>query len=204
MLRALYVEQGLSKKAIARQLGCSDATVAAAVRHFQLARSGHLKISEQDRRTIMELYERDRLPVRAIAARTGLGREAVLDVLRAGDVPLRGRGARTAERLDPEALRRAYEAGASLRALALAAGTDDGVIRGILIDTGVTVRGRGRIAKWQDVLTAPFLVQMHIVEQQSLSAIAQQVGCGYQTVLDAVHRHGIQLQGRRDRPTRSP
>jgi DNA-binding NarL/FixJ family response regulator len=44
-LRTLYVEQGLSKKAIARELGCSDTTVAAAVRHFRLSRPERPKIS---------------------------------------------------------------------------------------------------------------------------------------------------------------
>jgi hypothetical protein len=149
------------------------------------------------------MYKSERLAVRTIAARTALGRDKILEVLRAADVPLRGRGARTAERLDADQVRRAYEGGASLRGLARAGRTDEGVIRETLLGAGVPVRRQGRISKWQDVLTASFLRQKYIEEQQSLSDIAQQVGCSYQTVLDAVHRHGIAVRGGRSRAGQS-
>lgn len=117
-------------------------------------------------------------------------------------MPLRGRGARTAEQLKPEQVREAYEAGASLRDLARAARTDDGIIRDTLVAAGVTVRRQGRIAKWQAVLTADFLQHKYVEEQQSLSQIAHELGCAYQTVLSAAHRHGIALRNSRGRTTR--
>lgn len=76
-----------------------------------------------------------------------------MEVLRAADVPLCGRGTRTAERLDADQVRRGYEGGASLRGLARAARTDDGVIRETLLGAGVPVRRQGRISKLQDVQT---------------------------------------------------
>lgn len=194
-LRTLYVDRGLSKKAIAREFGCSDTTVAAAVRYFRLSRREEVKVSDDELRLIVHLYTVDRLPVRVIAGRTAASRDKVLDTLRAAGVPLRGRGARTAEHLDLEQVRQAYEAGASLRNLARAARTDDGVIRDRLVSAGVSVRSQGRIAKWRDVLTPEFLRQKYVEEQQSLAQIAQDVGCAYQTVLVAVHRHGIDLRG---------
>lgn len=48
-LHVLSVDQGLSKKAIARELGCSDMTVAAAVRRFGLTRSPSPRVSEGER-----------------------------------------------------------------------------------------------------------------------------------------------------------
>lgn len=193
-LRTLYVDQGLSKKAIARERGCSDTTGAAAVRHFRLSRREEAKISGDELRLIVDLYTVDRLPVRVIVRRAAASRDKILETLRAAGVPLRGRGARTAERLDRERVRQDYEAGASLRDLARAARTDDGVIREALVSDGVPVRSQGRIAKWQDVLTAEFLRQKYVEEQQSLAQIAQDVGCAYQTVLAAAHRHGIDLR----------
>jgi hypothetical protein len=67
-LRTLYVDQRLSKKAIARELGCSDTTAAAAVRHFRhLSRPERPRLSEQDRRLVVEMYKSERLAVRTIA-----------------------------------------------------------------------------------------------------------------------------------------
>lgn len=195
-LRTLYVHQGLPKKAIARQLGCSDTTVAAAIRHFRLVRDDQTKITAGGRQLIVDLYTRERLSARAIAERTAASRDAILEVLRTAGVPLRGRGARAAERLDGQHLRQEYEAGVSLRDLARAAQTDDGVIRDALVEAGVNVRRQGRIARWQEALSAEFLRQKYIQEQHSLAEIAQEVGCSYQTVLAAAHQHGIALRGR--------
>jgi transposase len=199
-LYALFVHQGLSKKAIARELGCSDTTVAAAVRHFGLTRSPSPKVSDEERQLIIDLYSVDRQSARVIARRTTASRDEILQTLRTAGVPLRGRGARTAELLDSEQLRQRYEAGASLRELAQANQTDDGVIRYILTGAGVPIRHRGPISRWQNVLTDEFLRQKYFEEQLSLAQIAQQVGCAYQTVLDAAHRHGVPLRRSRRRP----
>lgn len=201
-LRSLYVDQRLSKKAIARLLDCSDTTVASAIRHFGLSRPLPAKISDDARRQIVNMYTLERLTARAIAERTTSSRDTVLATLRATGVPLRGRGARMAAQLDVDQLRQRYEAGGSLRELARAANTDDGVIRDTLVAAGVPVRRQGRIAKWHDVLTAEFLRQKYTQEQQSLAQIARQVGCAYQTVLVAAHRHGIALRQGRSRPAR--
>lgn len=196
-LRALYVDERLSKKAIARQLGCSDTTVAAAIRHFSLSRPDQPKITDGERQQIIDLYTRKRLPVRAIAEQSLASRDTILATLREAGIPLRGRGARIAAHLNAEDLRQRYEAGASLRDLAKAAETDDQVIREALVEAGVTVRGQGRIATWQEALSAELLRQKYVQEQQSLTQIAQEVGCSYQTVLAATRRHGIDLRGRR-------
>lgn len=203
-LRTLYVDQALSKKAIARELGCSDTTVAAAVRHFGLVPPAREKVSKEERQLIVDLYARERLPVRAIAERTAASRDRVLEVLRTAGVPLRGRGARAAAHLDGEQLRRDYEAGASLRDLARIARTDDGVIREALVAAGVVVRSQGRIARWQDVLTGEFLRKNYVEEERSLKQIAQDVGCAYQTVLHAAHRHGIELRGAQSSRRQAP
>lgn len=202
-LRTLYVENGLSKKAIARELGCSDTTVAAAVRHFRLSRPERPEISEQDRQLIVERYKSERLAVRTIAARTALGRDKILEVCSGRPTcPYVGearaqRSAWTPIRCDEPTK------GAQACAVSRVQYAPTTASSARRCSAPASPCRQDRISKWQDVLTASFLRQKYIEEQQSLSDIARQVGCSYQTVLDAVHRHGIAVRGGRSRAGQS-
>jgi hypothetical protein len=111
-------------------------------------------------------------------------------------VRLRKRGSRPQERLDPAQLRGAYEAGASLRQLALAHGTDDRFIRDALVQAGGTIRRSGGHQKWATVLTAEWLGDQYVEAGRSARTIAAELGCKPETVLKALRRHGIPVRPR--------
>lgn len=74
-LHELYIEQRLSYRAIARQIGCSDHTVAAPVRRLDLERPPTPARPAPDATTVKgnpEAVHRERLDLRALAARTGV------------------------------------------------------------------------------------------------------------------------------------
>jgi transposase-like protein len=163
-LSALYVDQRLSYRAIARELGCSDHAVAAAVGRFGLERGPappqpgpDPAIVEQ----IVGLY-RSGLDLRQVAARTGIARDRIAPQLRKAGVRLRKRGARPHEHLDPQKLRAAYEAGASLRALATQEGTAEAAVREALLRAVAVLRRPGGFHKWASVLTKDFLTEQYI------------------------------------------
>jgi hypothetical protein len=69
-------------------------TVAAAVRHFGLSPTATPQISDTTLRLIVIRDIHEKLPIRAVAERTGVARDKIPEVLRAAGIPLRGRGAR--------------------------------------------------------------------------------------------------------------
>jgi transposase-like protein len=197
VLERLYVTESRSLRAIARELGCSDSTVAKAVRRQGLVRptaASAGRLDESVVRELVRLYADERLDLRQVAARTGVPRDRVAVELRAQGVRLRKRGSRPAERLDGASLRLVYEAGATLRQLALQEGTDDGAVPDALIGAGTVIRRHGSVSRWRQVLTADFLQEQYVEGSRSVRAIARFVGCHYETVRAAMRLHGISVR----------
>lgn len=197
LLQRLWIEQHLSYRAIARQVGCSDKAVAAAVRRLGLVRP-EAPPARLDQATVAEmvrLYTAERLDLRQVAARTGVPRDRVAPALRQAGVRLRMRGSRPIDHLDPQRLRADYEAGASLRALAQREAADDGAIRDALLRAGAAIRpSGGRVSRWTHVLTADYLQEHYVERGQSVRTISRSLGCGYDTVRAALKEHGISVR----------
>jgi transposase-like protein len=193
-LRELYVERHLSLRAIAREVGCSDFAVRAAVRRLGLERPATGPAPGMDSSLVAELvrlYTDEGLDLRAVSARTGISVSRVSSELHEAGVRLRKRGSRPAAFLDPQALRADYEAGASLRTLAERERCDDGAIREALLRAGAELRQSGGRQRFGPILSREYLTQEYIEAGRTVGQIAYAVGCSYDTVAQAMRLHGI-------------
>lgn len=152
---------------------------------------GHADVNE-----LARLYVDEHLSLREIRDRTGVPINRVSELLRDSGVRLRKRGSRAPERLDPKRLRAAYEAGASLRELALDEGTDDRFIRQALVAAGAEIRRSGGHHRWDRVMTADWLDEQYVAGGRSARSLAAELGCEPETVLKALRRHGFPVRPR--------
>ncbi|KAF0179614.1 MAG: hypothetical protein FD161_1231 [Limisphaerales bacterium] len=139
------------------------------------------------------------LGLEPVAARAGVSRKKVRRLLREQRMPVRGRAEAMrqpaqARRISDRVVARRYRAGATLDALAIAAGSTVPVIRRILADQGVALR--------------PKLVPLRLSEEQiasryragsSLAQLAAEAGCSslYPT-RRILRRAGVPFRGRTD------
>ncbi len=149
-----------------------------------------------DIRELARLYRDEQLSLRQIQERTGVPINRASQLLRDAGVVLRKRGSRPQERLDGQRLRRAYEAGSSLRDLAIAERTDDGAVRDALLRAGAVIRASGGHHKWAHVMTAERLNAEYVERRRSARDIAAELGCRPETVLKALRQHGIPVRPR--------
>ncbi|MCX7791373.1 MAG: DUF1804 family protein [Chloroflexaceae bacterium] len=98
-LQRLYLEEGLSMAALARQLGCSAPTIGRRLRECGIAtRSGRFEQREIPRAALVRLYLDEGLPLRAIAKRLGVSVGTVNNWRRACGLPGRRAARRGEER----------------------------------------------------------------------------------------------------------
>jgi len=147
---------------------------------------------------VAKLYA-EGLGLEPVAARAGVSRKKVRRLLREQRVPVRGRAEAMrqpaqARRISDRAVARRYRAGATLDALAIAAGSTVPVIRRILADQGVALR--------------PKLVPMRLSEEQiasryragsSLAQLAAEAGCSsLYPIRRILQRAGVPFRGKTD------
>lgn len=180
-------------------MGCSDSAVAKAVRRLGLVQppAAQMQLDPALVSELVRLYTEERLDLRGVAARTGVGLNRVAPILREAGVRLRKRGSRPHEHLDPQQLRADYEAGASIRSLAQREATDDGAVRDALMKAGAELRTAGGSRKWEHVVTRDFLLAEYVARRRSVQEVADGIGCHYDTVRGALQQHGIPVRGRR-------
>jgi hypothetical protein len=198
-LRVVYVDRHLSLRAIAREVGCSEWAVRAAVRRLNLQRPATRPVPELEPSLIAELvrlYSAEGLDLRAVSARTGVSVSRASAELHKAGVRLRKRGSRPGAFLDAQVLRADYEAGASLRTLAERERCNDGAVREALLRAGAELRPAGGQQGVGAVLTREYLLQEYIDAGRTVGQIAAALACNYDTVAQAMRRHGIVARNR--------
>lgn len=197
--RDLYVEEGMSLRAIADVLGTTPDKL-----QVRLTRAGVTlrepgrwgpRVTPLDRHWLVDAYLTRRLAIDEMAAEAGCSAAHIRNELRRHGV--HRRRAPTAREgwmeLTPDVLHQLYVVEElTLREIAERAGGSDGRVLKALRRAGIARRprgaGRGRDLK---PLTPDVLHQLYVVESLSAAAIAERVGGSPERVRNALIRAGI-------------
>jgi DNA-binding CsgD family transcriptional regulator len=91
-LRRRYIDDGLTIKRIAAELGCSTATISNYLRRYGIrTRPSHFRARDIPRAQLIQLYSVEQLPLAAIAVQLGVSVNTIGNRLRAYAIPRRPR-----------------------------------------------------------------------------------------------------------------
>jgi DNA-binding Lrp family transcriptional regulator len=91
-LQRRYVDDGQTLVVIAKQIGCSAATVSNILRRYGIpARDGRFQRRDIPQDLLVQLYSVERLPIKVIVARLGVSAGTISNRRRAYGIPQRPR-----------------------------------------------------------------------------------------------------------------
>lgn len=188
--------KGRSAQSIADELGCTAGVVLNALRRHHIpTRPSRPAPSPllQDRQFLWERYAERRQSIAAIAEELGCSPGAVRLALHRQGIPVRDLGAPRIEQLyDPAWLRRARSEG-TVPDIALRLGCSEATVRWALWRSGIPA-GQGRPSRPPELDDVAYLLYHYVRQRRTAAAIAAELGCARQTVLNALRRHGLAVR----------
>jgi biotin operon repressor len=202
-LQHLYLEQGLSPKAIGLQLGCGETAVRRRLKEYSIpmrSRSQAIRLGRGiviEREPLVELYWRQSLSIPEVAARLDCSEDAIRSRMQEYDIPRRtpSESAQLSRGIDlPEELAREwYECQQlSIAAIAERLGCSETAVRNKLIQCGIERR-----TPWAHEavdLGEDELRRLYEEEEWTVEAIAEAHGCSAATVSRKMHKYGIKAR----------
>jgi predicted DNA-binding protein YlxM (UPF0122 family) len=206
-LRRLYLDEGLAPRAIGQRLGLSETAIRKRLLALDIplrsrAEAQRARVAGLTIATLTQLYTVDGLSQVQIADRLHCSVDAVHDAMRRYQLPVRSpsASARLAHGVNiPEAeLRHLYEEEAlGMRAIAQRFACSESAVRSRIKACGIAPR-----KPWttrEVTIGAVELHRLYVIEDQTVEAIAAQLGCSPATISRQIKRFGISA-----RPSRVP
>ncbi|MEA1998134.1 MAG: NUMOD3 domain-containing DNA-binding protein [Euryarchaeota archaeon] len=206
-LKRKYLDEWLSGREIAEEIGCNPASVNDALKRYEIPRrtpgEGHIKSKKlMDKEWLEERYIEERLSATEIGNILGCCNTAVLGALERFEIPRRNQveaHAKYEKVLDKESLESLYIIQKkSAREVGECLDCSTSSVFGALNRYGLPIRPLSeaikRDSKYAELNDKEWLYQKYWIEKLSSSEVAGIVGCDQMSVRNYLAKHGIRCR----------